>query len=327
MSTSFPSRETLTQPPFGATGHGSRSERAATKAPTESPALPQYSLGKILGIWAAASLPMPVLAFGVSPRLSAVLGLHPGIVLWGLMIAGMAWQSVLSCLLLRAESAALGRSSWQARLWLQTPRDPVDGRSRLALLWWIVPAAAGAFLIEETRVARWLAAPLVWLAPSLAAVPEPRIESLADPQFVGAWWLVAMGLVSCVFNYALGEELLFRGVLLPRMRGAFGRWDWLANAVLFATHHLIRPLSIPPIIVSTMLWTYPTRRFRSVWFAVIPHAIEGVVLMTLLVGYVGGFDHKDPRALFVDKRRERHMAADSSARPPLILLLRSRATE
>ncbi|MBI5423784.1 MAG: CPBP family intramembrane metalloprotease [Opitutae bacterium] len=279
----------MTQPPFGATGHGPRSGHAAVRAPTESPALPQYSLRKILGIWAAAALPMPVLAFGVSPHLSAALGLHPGVVLWGLMIAGMMWQFVLSCLLLRAESATLGPGRWRTRLWLRTPRDPANGRPRLALLWWVVPVAVGTFLIEETRVAQWLAAPLTWLAPSLAAVPEPRLESLADPRFIGAWWLVAMGLLSCVFNYALGEELLFRSVLLPRMRGVFGRWDWLANAVLFATYHLIRPLTIPTIIVSTMLWTYPTRRFRSVWFAVIPHAIEGVVVMTLIVGYVGGF--------------------------------------
>lgn len=28
-----------------------------------------------------------------------------------------------------------------------------------------------------------------------------------------------------LFNTALGEELLFRGYLLPRMNGAFGRGD------------------------------------------------------------------------------------------------------
>ena len=37
-----------------------------------------------------------------------------------------------------------------------------------------------------------------------------------------------------VFNTVLGEELLFRGLLLPRMNGVFGRRDWLANGVLFA---------------------------------------------------------------------------------------------
>jgi membrane protease YdiL (CAAX protease family) len=86
----------------------------------------------------------------------------------------------------------------------------------------------------------------------------------------------------------LGEELLFRGVLLPRMQGAFGRWDWVANAVLFGTYHLIRPLTIPAIVLSTMLWTLPARRYRSAWFALIPHGIEGVFTVVLVVGLVSG---------------------------------------
>lgn len=97
-----------------------------------------------------------------------------------------------------------------------------------------------------------------------------------------------MALVSALFNYALGEELLFRGVLLPRMHGAFGRWDWLANAVLFGGYHLIRPLTVPGIILSTMLWTLPSRRYRSVWFALIPHGIEGLFTMVLIVALVAG---------------------------------------
>jgi membrane protease YdiL (CAAX protease family) len=47
-------------------------------------------------------------------------------------------------------------------------------------------------------------------------------------------------LVQFVFNTALGEVLLFRGLLLPRM-GAFGRADWVANGLLFACYHLHEP--------------------------------------------------------------------------------------
>ena len=48
-----------------------------------------------------------------------------------------------------------------------------------------------------------------------------------------------------LFNTVLGEELLFRGFLLPRMNGAFGRGDWLANGVLFAAYHLHVPWAMP----------------------------------------------------------------------------------
>ena len=36
------------------------------------------------------------------------------------------------------------------------------------------------------------------------------------------WGLFALIVVLFLFNTVLGEELLFRGLLLPRMRGAFG---------------------------------------------------------------------------------------------------------
>ena len=48
--------------------------------------------------------------------------------------------------------------------------------------------------------------------------PWPTHNSRVSGGF-SAWALTSM-----LFNYILGEELLFRGVLLPRMNGVFGRW-------------------------------------------------------------------------------------------------------
>jgi membrane protease YdiL (CAAX protease family) len=54
-----------------------------------------------------------------------------------------------------------------------------------------------------------------------------------------------------VFNTVLGEELLFRGLLLPRMNGAFRRRDWLANGVLFAAYHLHMPWVMPATLADS----------------------------------------------------------------------------
>ena len=250
--------------------------------------LPQYSLTGILAIWLAVSLPMPLLAFWVAPRLSAATGLHPGIAIWVLLTGGMIWQFVLSVWLLRREGWRGGWTDFRRRTWLQTPRDPATGRPSARLLWWALPVIVATALVEITPMADWLAAPFLWIAPVLAEVPEPDISSLASPEFVGAWWLVALALVSFAFNYFLGEELLFRGVLLPRMAGVFGRWDWVANAVAFGTYHLIRPLTIPSIVISTLFWTLPSRRYRSIWFSIIPHVVEGLFLLVLVFGVVSG---------------------------------------
>jgi len=104
--------------------------------------------------------------------------------------------------------------------------------------------------------------------------------------FHGSWGLFALVLVMLVFNTMLGEELLFRGLLLPRMRGVFGRADWIANAVLFGLYHLHQPWSIPSSVAVGMLTAYPARRFRSAWMGVAIHSAQSVFFAALLLTIV-----------------------------------------
>jgi uncharacterized protein len=84
------------------------------------------------------------------------------------------------------------------------------------------------------------------------------------------------------FNTVLGEELLFRGLLLPRMRAAFGRADWAANGFLMGAYHLHQPWSIPTSIVAGLLMAYPTRRFRSAWMGIIVHSTQSLFLTIII---------------------------------------------
>jgi CAAX protease family protein len=81
----------------------------------------------------------------------------------------------------------------------------------------------------------------------------------------------------------LGEELLFRGLLLPRMKGAFWRWDWVANCVLFAFYHLHMPWTIPSSLVDTFALSYPSRRYRSALIGIAVHSSQQVVILTLVL--------------------------------------------
>jgi membrane protease YdiL (CAAX protease family) len=90
-----------------------------------------------------------------------------------------------------------------------------------------------------------------------------------------------------VFNI-LGEEFLFRGVLLPKMEGVFGKWDWVANGVLFAFYHLHEPWVILPALDGAILFALPARRFRSTWLAIIIHSVQLVILLPLILMVVLG---------------------------------------
>jgi uncharacterized protein len=91
-----------------------------------------------------------------------------------------------------------------------------------------------------------------------------------------------------VFNTILGEEFLFRGVLLPRMEGVFGRFSWVANSLLFALYHVHVPWVIANVFITGLLYTYPAYRYRSTWMAIILHSAQSVYIGFLVLGMVVG---------------------------------------
>jgi CAAX protease family protein len=93
-------------------------------------------------------------------------------------------------------------------------------------------------------------------------------------------------IVQLIFNTVLGEDLLFRGLLLPRMRGVFGRGDFVANGVLFAFYHLHQPWSIPAALADVILTAYPTRRWQSVWMSIIVHSGQSVFVFFIILALV-----------------------------------------
>lgn len=266
--------------------------RAATAAPalSTSQQQDQYTLWQILGIWALVTLPMALLVWVVLPAILPHSPLHPGITYWLVIIAGMVWQFVVALVILVRELGTLRWSAVRDRLWLQTPRDPVTDQPNPRLYWWAVPLVLANVLVIAV-LARYLDAPMAWLFPSLQPALYMDMNQLATSEFHGQWWLLGMTLISFLFNYLLGEAFLWHGILLPKMGGVFGKYDWVANAFLFGLYHLHVPWRLVSVIVSNLAYSWPARRFRSNWMAVIVHGVEllPVLVMVLLVilGLVG----------------------------------------
>lgn len=249
----------------------------------------QYSLPKILGIWLAAAAPMGILAWIVFPMLRDRVPMNPGILLWVLMITGLLWQAFLSLSILYGETGTLNLGAIRARTWRQAPRDPQTGVPNARIWLWLIP------LILLAGVYEFAADPVLqnlWTntLPFLAEPPGYSLESLMDTpeQWTGAWYLLVLWVLQFVGNYWLGEEFLFRSVLLPKMQGVFGKWDWLANAVLFGCYHWHKPWGIPSAIVSGLYFTYPSRRFKSAWFGLILHAADSIFFLFIMLGLVLG---------------------------------------
>ena len=243
-------------------------------------AVRQYSLRQILGVWAAAAIPMGVLAWVVAPLIKGQLGGREPLVeaLLLCLTAGLIWQFVLVLILIRREVGSLEWSRVRDALWLRPPRDPKTRRVGGKVWWWALPFFLG--------FAIWGLVP---------AIPGPSLRDFSDflgsdrgeAFFSGAWGWFAVVVVLVVFNTVLGEELLFRGLLLPRMRAVFGKRDWIANGALFAAYHLHMPWAIPSSLVDGIfLDAYPSRRFQSAWMGIIVHSGQSLFVIAVVLTLV-----------------------------------------
>lgn len=257
-----------------------RASRA--EAATRDVIIPQYSRRAIAAVWAAAALPMAAMAWLIAPLIEGwFVGERDIAFAKALLVSmclGLIWQSVLVVILVGREQRSLRWSTLREALWLRAPSSPGSGRAGgwlwLLLIPLVVVFAAGALL--------------------LPAIPHPAdrdfgalLGSDTGREFLGgAWGWYSLILVQMLFNTVLGEELLFRGFLLPRMNGAFGRADWVANGGLFAAYHLHVPWMIPAILLDTFTLAYSTKRYRSAWMGIAVHSSQTVFLgiaVTLLV--------------------------------------------
>jgi membrane protease YdiL (CAAX protease family) len=230
--------------------------------------MPQYTRAGVLGTWAAAALPMAALAWLVAPWLAHTFD-GPSALTRALILtltAGMIWQFLLVLVLVYRERGSLRWPVLKDALWLRPPKTPRSGR-RGGRAWLILIPLIIAVAAEE-------------LLPTLP-IPGNRdlglfLESDAGQMFLsGNWGWFALLVSMFVFNTVLGEELLFRGLLLPRMQGVFGRGDWAANGVLFALYHLHVPWVIPQTFVDICV-PYAAKRYQSALIGIAVHSVQSV---------------------------------------------------
>jgi membrane protease YdiL (CAAX protease family) len=171
-----------------------------------------------------------------------------------------------------------GIRTWlRPALWLNAPSLP-SGRRGGRLWWWAVAATVTVGVIEFAGIDP--APPVSRNMGKFLASPDGHAT------LHGNWGFFAIVVAMAVFNTVLGEELLFRGVLLPRMSGAFGRADWAVNGVIFGLYHLHQPWSMPTAILGGLVQAYGTRRLRSAWIGIIAHSAQSVLIISLTLAVV-----------------------------------------
>src|SRR4051812_30501290 len=246
---------------------------------TRAVKIPTWTRSTVLKVWAAAALPMAALAWVVAPALAHTFS-GPTALPRALILslgAGLIWQFALVLIVVRREQGSLRWPVVKAALWLNGPISPRTGKPDKRLWLMVIPLML-----------------LLALEEFLPSLPTPVTRDLSaffgsdsgQAWMAGNWIWLAILTIQFIFNTALGEELLFRGLLLPRM-GAFGRADWLVNGVLFACYHLHEPWVIPQtILVDTIAEALPSRRWRSALIGIVVHSGQTVFFFVIALTLV-----------------------------------------
>jgi len=255
----------------------------------------QYSLAKILGLYVATALPLAFVGVVVFPAIAPDWGVDPmgvGYARMGTITVGLMWEFVLALIIVYREEGDLRWATVKRRLRLNAPLDPKTGEPRRKLWWWLIP-----LLVLHAVAVLFISGALdelsVKLLPFIAPPGEgyalgPFLMSPEAPTyFAGEWGILGMFLVLAVFNI-LGEEFFWRGVMLPKMNGVFGKWDGVANGVIGGAYHLVQPWQLlgGGIFMWTVFYALPAKYFRSTWVSIILHGSIQVLWISLMLGLI-----------------------------------------
>jgi membrane protease YdiL (CAAX protease family) len=108
-----------------------------------------------------------------------------------------------------------------------------------------------------------------------------------EPLGPGRYWILLAWIPFWLLNI-LGEEFVWRGVVLPRQERAFGEWAWLVNGAGWMLFHLaFGPAVLAVLWPTTFILPYVVQRTQNIWSGVIIHAgLNGPAFIAVAFGVV-----------------------------------------
>lgn len=199
------------------------------------------------------------------PRLNA-LGVEP-LVAWMILSIPVVFLPIIfaGLWLLRTEDSG---QMWMERLRLRRP----TGRDWQWGLMGLVGVGIGSLLMVQLCA--------VW-----GLNINPPFARAVQALSVDRLWILGLWVIYWPINI-LGEELVWRGILLPRMEGRLGAGAWVFNAFLWGIFHFAFGIGnllilLPNLILVPLI----AQKRRNTWLAVLLHA--GLSLLGFLALFSG----------------------------------------
>ncbi len=249
-----------------------------------------FTRTQIIKLWAVVTIPLALLAWLVVPLVVYRINVPAVLTYWALLMVGMVWQMAVALWVISRQEGKLRWETIRRFIRLNRPRNPKDGSPTLRPFWrmflsWpaiILCLSVGVLLPLLFIVLRRFTSFDYYIVPGLQWPAYANLTELASSEFAGQWGLLLAAFLGWGFCALCAEELFFRGVLLPRMQGAFGEKAARVNALLYAAYHLFQYWLIPFRFIEGLIIARQSRRFSSFWPAVVIRSVEGLATLGLV---------------------------------------------
>ncbi len=238
--------------------------------------IPQYSLFQIVFMYAWPAAWFMFLIYVVAPQFLLPDGTLPTWTVNLVNLFGHGAELLVAILILRREGYRLNSKTLRARINLRIPTKlwkwaACFGAFALAV------AGVLALLPLETQIATLLPPP-DWMPdhPLNEAATTPNLISNQNMAIRILSWVFQTGIVFLIGNI-IGEELYYRAALQPKLRGVFGKWDWVASGVGFGLKHLYVWWRVPYLIPAGLAFGFVYGPMGSLPLTIFFHWLANVV--------------------------------------------------
>ena len=240
-----------------------------TMSKTEFP-MQKMGIGLSLAIFGTASIALILGTRLLIPFLSAATGLET-VVFW-FIVAGLGIFTPLlitAALILKREGVLFQPGFWSGRLRFRY-MNMGDWLWSLGAI--VVIGAMSSGVMKGLEI---IAGPMDHQPPFMSF----------EPLTPGRYWILLIWVPYWVLNI-MGEEILWRGTMLPRQELAFGKWSWLFHGIGWGVFHIAFGwqllMTLLPII---FVQSYVVQRRKNTWVGVIIHGvINGPTFLAIAFG-------------------------------------------
>jgi len=192
------------------------------------------------------------------PLLSEQTGLEP-IIFW-LIIAGLGLFLpflIISYYILKSEGLNIGKDTWENRLRFKK-MNKSDWKWSIGSIFTIGILSLLIINILEVLIGK---------------VENQPSFMYFEPLTPDRYWILLLWFPYWLLNI-MGEEILWRGVILPRQEIVFRKWAWFYHGVLWGIFHIAFGwqllLTLLPIL---FIQSYVVQRRKNSWIGVVIHGV------------------------------------------------------